>query len=679
MPAIAPSTLGSRRAGAWNVQFADDPSQASVNAARLSATDGCVGSQSISEIGCPPGLDRAVRVAGLYGPEPPGLLLSGPAWTPVGWTGEGLTWSLDMATGTVTHRLRLDGTEVETRRWAMAGHPGSQVYVAPTVGRSEVSPSTPRASVLIGADGTAAVTAVADRRLDDRLQRVATTVIGDSTSRALAQATTAAQRLVEREPSALVADQDRRWADRWSRCRVSIDGDPRAELRTRFVLFQLLALTDHREELPIGARGLTGEGYGGHVFWDADTFVLPSLASVAPSAARAMIEYRLQRLGSARDFARADGHPGARFPWESAASGIDVTPRWGARPAGEPVAIRTGQQELHIGSDIALAVQSYRRWTGDDRVLESGAAEATIEIARYWASRITTDDDGRGHLNGVIGPDEYHEDVDDNAFTNRMAAWTLREASRLAATDYPSLATEAERTTWSRVAASIDLGYDASRGRHRQFAGYDRLDPILAATIAEPPFAADLLLGSAAVQRSQLIKQADVVMMHHLIPDDMPAGSLDRDLAYYLPRTAHGSSLSPSMHAAVLARAGRPDEALRWYDLALALDLDDLTQTGSGGLHYANLGGTWQALLAGFLGIRPRAGGLVVDPNLPLRWDAVRVGFLYRGMQVEIEAEATRAKVETEAPVSFLGPEGADLGTTENLRLTRTAAGWVAS
>jgi trehalose/maltose hydrolase-like predicted phosphorylase len=671
-------------ASTWQIEVQDLPVEQSVNAARLAVMDGLVCSRAVSEVAGAPGRDRVVRVAGIHGPEPEALLLAGPSWIPGGWRGTGRSWTLELRTGLLSHHLDLGGRPLATRRWAAAGHLGAQAFLAPVTAEAPLARFAPSPTTLVGADGTTAVTAVAGRRIGERHLLVAQTVVGrpsDDGVTLVREATAAARHLCGRGPDALLADQRRRWDERWRRCEVVIEGDAEAELRTRFALFHLLALTDHPEELPVGARGLTGDAYGGHVFWDADVFVLPALASVAPSAARAMVEYRLRRLDVARALARESGTAGARYPWESAASGRDTTPRWTTSADGHTMAVRTGEQEIHVGADIAWAAHTYHRWT-DDHDTMARAAAMTVEIARWWSSIITCDDDGRAHLRGVIGPDEYHEHVDDNAYTNRMAAWTLWEADRLVGeglgqpTGGPPVAA-AERRLWRRLASRLVLGYRDEPGRHEQFSGYDDLEPILAESIATPPFAADLLLGRWAVQRSQLIKQADVVMMHHLVPEEMPPGSLGRDLDRYLPRTTHGSTLSPAVHAAVLARAGRLEHALHWYRVALGIDLDDLTRTGAGGLHYANLGGVWQALVAGFLGLRPGPDGSVaIDPVLPSAWRRLRVRCRLKGSGIEVEALPDRARVTTDRPLPFVDGTGAPLGITARLDLVRVDGRW---
>ena len=242
--------------------------------------------------------------------------------------------------------------------------------------------------------------------------------------------------------------------------------------------------------------------------------------------------------------------------------------------------IRTGELEDHIVADVAWAACRYADWTADGEFLHGPGRELLLDAARFWASRVCWDPDGRAHINGVIGPDEYHVMVDDNAFTNVMARWNLRRAADLA--EQADGATAEEPGAWRRLAAALVDGYDATSGRYRQFAGFDDLEPLLIGELARPPVAADLLLGRERVRAAQVVKQADVLMLHLLVPEETAPGSLAANLAFYGPRTAHGSSLSPAVHAALLARAGDPDRALELFRLACRLDLDDLTGTTAG-------------------------------------------------------------------------------------------------
>ncbi len=447
----------------------------------------------------------------------------------------------------------------------------------------------------------------------------------------------------------LLADHRAAWARRWEAVDVQVRGDPDAQLALRFALFQLWCAIKAHGELPVGARGLSGTGYSGHVFWDADVFVLPAVAAMDPAAAGAMIRYRLRRLAAARARASQAGLRGARFPWESAATGEDVTPASG-RLGGRRIPILTGQLEEHITADVAWAAVHYAGWTG---LRTPAITQLLTDTARYWASRCRLDAAGRAHIDDVIGPDEYHERVNDNAFTNVMARWNLRAAA--GAADRQGIA-PGETRQWRDLAARIVDGYDPATGRYEQFAGYSALEPLLIKDVAAPPVAADLLLGRDRVCRSQLIKQPDVLMLHHLVPDQVEPGSLEPNLDYYDPRTAHGSSLSPAITASLLARAGRPDEALAMLRIALAIDLDDLTGTAGSGLHMANMGGIWQAVVTGLAGARVQAGVLTVDPRLPGAWDGLQLRFRCLGRKVRLDITHDRTEIRADGPLAAALP-----------------------
>jgi trehalose/maltose hydrolase-like predicted phosphorylase len=445
----------------------------------------------------------------------------------------------------------------------------------------------------------------------------------------------------------LLADHRESWAHRWGDAGVVIDGDPDAQLAARFAVFHLLSGVADAGEAAVGARGLTGDGYAGHVFWDADVFVLPALAAIRPEAARAMLEYRIQRLPAARAHARASGREGARFPWESAADGTDVTPRLYRGSNGETVPIATGAHEEHIVADVAWAAAHYAAWTGDAAFLKGPGNGLVVESARYWASRIRVDADGHGHLYGVEGPDEYHSVVDDNTYTNLMARWNLRRGADLLSR--PCDTDEADG--WRALAEGLVDGWSPERGIYEQFAGYFALEPLVMSDVAPPPALADVMLGPQRVAGSQIIKQADVLMLHHLLPEEMRDGSLTSCLAFYEPRTSHGSSLSPAVSASLLARAGDPERALGKFRLAARLDLDDLTGTTALGLHMATFGGVWQALAFGFLGLRAEGGVLSIGPCLPKAWDALGLTFRFGGRRVSVRAEHDRVTVTCDAPL----------------------------
>jgi len=331
---------------------------------------------------------------------------------------------------------------------------------------------------------------------------------------------------------------------------------------------------------------------------------------------------------------------------------------------GARVVIATGPHEEHIVADVAWAAAHYASWTGDAGFLGGKGRPLLVETARYWASRVETDADGGGHIRGVVGPDEYHENVDDNAFTNVMARWNLRKGAALLAESGESV----ESTAWLDLAERLVDGWDAPSGLYEQFSGYFALEPLLVSEVGRPPVAADMLLGPERVSGSQIIKQADVLMAHHLVPDELEKGSLQPCLDFYEPRTAHGSSLSPAISASLLARAGDPERALALFRLAARLDLDNTTGTTADGLHLATMGGVWQALAFGFLGLAADDGALLIRPSLPREWRALGLRMRFAGKPIGVRAEPDHVAVTCVAPllvrVGDQGPTWCAPGTT---------------
>lgn len=459
------------------------------------------------------------------------------------------------------------------------------------------------------------------------------------------------------------------WASRWRDIDIEIPDDPDLQRAVRFSLFHTISCAADDGEAAVGARGLSGIGYAGHVFWDADVFVLPTLTAIAPARARAMLEYRIRRLDAARAAAVALGRTGARFPWESARDGTDVTPR-SAFANGVVTPILTGEQQEHIVADVAWAAWHYAGWTGDEEFLTGPGYPLLLDTARYWASRLRLDAAGHGHIDHVIGPDEYHVNIDDNAFTNVMARWNLRAAARLV--QLRGTPTEQEEATaWCRLADALVDGYHPNTKLYEQFSGYFDREPVLASSIATPPFAADLLLGLDHLAKTQIIKQTDALMIHHLLPDDAAAGSLEPNLDFYAPRTSHGSSLSPAIQASLHARAGQFGEAMHWLRLASRLDLDDITGMTSGGLHMATMAGVWQAIAFGFLGLRWNGKALQVDPRLPPEWSELTLRCHVRGCRVVVRVTHDEAALNSDRPIPIADPDGSVVRTTSVVRPIR--------
>jgi trehalose/maltose hydrolase-like predicted phosphorylase len=224
-----------------------------------------------------------------------------------------------------------------------------------------------------------------------------------------------------------------------------------------------------------------------------------------------------------------------------------------------------------------------------------------------------------------------------------------------------------ERHQWLRLADALLDGYDARTGVYEQFAGYFDLEPLLITDIApRRPITADLLFGRDRIRASQILKQPDVLMAQHLVPDEVAPGSLEPNLEFYDARTAHGSSLSPGIHASLLARAGRLGEAVHWLRVAADVDLADVTGTTAGGLHVATMGSVWQALVWGFAGVRPRDEALAIDPHLPAQWEALELRLRFRDVPVRVRIEHDATRVVSARPITVFtgggyhdcGPDG---------------------
>jgi trehalose/maltose hydrolase-like predicted phosphorylase len=238
--------------------------------------------------------------------------------------------------------------------------------------------------------------------------------------------------------------------------------------------------------------------------------------------------------------------------------------------------------EQHISADIAYALWQYWRATGDDAFFVDAGAEILLETARFWASRAVPEPDGKRHIRHAIGPDEYHEDVDDNAFTNVMARWNIArglETIELLRTRWPERApalcerlalVEAELADWRDAVGRIVTGLDPATGLYEQFAGYHKLEPIDLSLYADRKVPIDVTLGRERTQRSQVVKQADVVALMALLPDEFPGAAAKANFRHYEPRCAHGSSLSAGIHALVAARLGETDIALHFLRRGLS-------------------------------------------------------------------------------------------------------------
>ena len=473
----------------------------------------------------------------------------------------------------------------------------------------------------------------------------------------------------------VAAAHEAAWISRWQCSDVVVDGDADAQLALRFALYHLNSAANPADErVSIGARALTGEDYHGHVFWDTEIFLLPFYTLTWPEAARALLMYRFHTLDGARAKAAGMGWRGALYAWESADTGAEMTPEQVIGPDRRVIDVLCGKQEQHISADVAYAVWQYWQATGDESFLLDAGAEILFETARFWSSRALPEADGRCHIRGVIGPDEYHEQIDDNAYTNVMARWNILRALDVAAllrTRWParwaSLASRLDLTddglmAWLHVAETMATGLDPATGLFEQFAGYFALEDIDLVNYAGRTVPMDVVLGHERAQKSQIVKQADVVALLGLLPQEFIGDTKVANFRYYEPRCSHGSSLSPAMHGLVAARLGDTEMALRYFRQTAAIDLADTHVVTDGGVHIAALGGIWMLVVWGFAGLSLRNDGLAIDPRLPAGWRNLTFRAQWRRRSLRISIDAGKQTVEAileagEPMVLFIGGE----------------------
>jgi kojibiose phosphorylase len=411
-------------------------------------------------------------------------------------------------------------------------------------------------------------------------------------------------------------------------------------------MYHLIAsVNPHDERCSIGARALTGEAYRGHVFWDTEIFMLPFFVHAFPEAARALLGYRYLTLDGARRKARQKGFRGALYPWESADTGDETTPSLIITPMGEIVRVLSGELEQHISADIAYAICEYARAARDVDFFQRQGLEILVETARFWASRVRLAD-GVAHIDEVIGPDEYHETVNDNAYTNWMASDNLSRAAdaaeRFGAT-WSALDLHAEEIArWRDIAARLARMQDPKTGLVEQFAGFHTLEYVDLSAYTQRTAPMDVLLGRERTQGAQVVKQSDVVQLLALFWDQFTDDARRANFLYYEPRTAHGSSLSPGIHALVAARLGLSDVAARYLDQTADIDLGNNMGNAAGGVHAAGMGSFWQAVVFGVGGARPAPEDeetLVLEPHLLPGWRHLGFPFAWRSVTLDIHIE----------------------------------------
>ena len=451
------------------------------------------------------------------------------------------------------------------------------------------------------------------------------------------------------------------WEKIWKKQDIQIDSkEDDAQIAVRFALYHLQIMVRREDNrVGIGAKALSGEGYKGHSFWDTETFIFPYFQMAEPETARTLLEFRYKGLYGARKKAIENGYKGAMYPWEAAwVSDGEVTPYViGVNVhTGEPMICLTGVIEQHITSDIIFALWQYYAATDDQDFMDRYGYEMTIETARFWNSRLEwIEENNRYEIRDVIGPDEYKEHVDNNAYTNYMAHENMRLAAQVIACirdekkdiygKMQKLMQE-EGTSLEQLEEELKDKMkklylpqpDEKTGIIPQFDGYFDLKEIDLSVYKNASVVGTVFhdYSGEDVQGMQAGKQADIVELLYQMEDITTPDNKAKNYVYYEARTLHDSSLSKAIHSITACDLGMEKEA---YDMFMSAALTDLGQemkSSDAGIHSANMGGVWQDVVMGFGGIRIRDGHLRIAPNCPKQWEKFTYPLYWKGNELHI-------------------------------------------
>ncbi|MGI5130253.1 glycoside hydrolase family 65 protein [Pseudonocardia sp. CA-107938] len=426
----------------------------------------------------------------------------------------------------------------------------------------------------------------------------------------------------------LLTEQHEYLDEFWTTADIELDGDAELQQAVRVAIFHVLQATARAERRAIGAKGLTGEGYDGHTFWDTETFSLPMMSFLVPEAAADALRWRQSILPLARERAEQLGLQGAAFPWRTI-RGHECSGYW---PAGTAA--------FHINADIADAVRRHVAATGDKVFEREVGLEILVETARFWRSLGHHDASGEFRIDGVTGPDEYTAIVDNNVYTNLMAQLNLRVAADVAGRHSRAahrLGVNAEEmASWRDAAKAMRIPFDDVLGVHPQAEGFTHHQQW--DFEGTPPEKYPLLLNFPYfdLYRKQVVKQADLVLAMQLRPDAFTDEQMRRNFAYYEAVTVRDSSLSACTQAVVAAWTGHLDLAYDYLAESALIDLNDLAGNSDHGVHIASMAGTWTALVTGFGGMRCDNGGIAFAPRLPAALTRISFGLCWHGRRLRV-------------------------------------------
>ena len=438
------------------------------------------------------------------------------------------------------------------------------------------------------------------------------------------------------------------WERCWQQADIVIEGDRTAQQAIRYNMYQLL-INGPRKTGSIGAKFLSSEGYLGHVFWDTEIFIFPFYLYNFPGIAKNMLMYRYETLSGAIKNAELAGYGGAKYGWETATTGEDVTPRFASKLERTIRLIYTGTEEDHIVSDVIYAVERYFRVTGDTEFLLRYALEMVFQTARFWKSRAVLSGDVF-EIKTVIGPDEFHEHVNNNAYTNFLVKWHLKLAATLF--EYFSrrniedfrllcgrLSIEREEVEkWVEISDKLKFTIESDTGLIEQFDGYfDLKDYVVTRHDRKGRPMLPQGITYRNIDKTRLIKQADVLMIFLLFPHAFSDEVKRANYNFYEKRALHKSSLSHCTHAMVGLAVGNRQHAYRYFMKTAQVDLENLHGNTELGIHGAAVGGTWQTVVRGFGGLTLKSDRIVLRPWLPKKWRRLLFKVHWRDRMIRLD------------------------------------------
>jgi alpha,alpha-trehalose phosphorylase len=440
----------------------------------------------------------------------------------------------------------------------------------------------------------------------------------------------------------LVAEQRAYLDDFWRHADVEIEGDSELQQAMRFALFHVMSAAARAERRGIPSKGLTGNGYDGHSFWDSEQYVVPVLTYTMPSAAADALCWRHAILPAAEARAQALGHAGAAFPWRTI-HGEEGSGYW---PAGTAA--------FHINADIADAVIRYVQATGDERFEREHGLELLVKTARLWRSLGHHDLRGEFRIDGVTGPDEYSALADNNVYTNLMSQRNLRGAADVCARHLCEArdlgVTHEEMALWRAAADRMLIPYDKELGVHAQAEGFTHHELWDFENTSADQYPLLLHFPYFDLYRKQVVKQPDLVLAMVTCPYAFTQDQTERNFDYYERITVRDSSLSACTQAVIAARCGHLRLAFDYVAEATLIDLQDLEHNVADGLHMASLAGAWIAFVVGLAGMRDLANVLEFAPKLPDGLTRYAFRLRCREHCLRVDVTASRAEYVLLAP-----------------------------